>query len=468
MAGAADGEIGLLDTQALFSCAIAADETDDVSSRGGLLQMTASGGGKRSNGRGVGRKVDTVAGGAPRSIAQKSPGSDGEDVVRGFAKAMDTFEDALRVAADGFGKGDGSQSVRHGETSASVSGRSRGFGALGSGSGTMLYRPVVHALCLSNQSGHRSSEKLKASCSCLTLCATKPLIAAIAKVGWGDGGGNREEDCRQSLAYHDSARVWSGEAERIGELTTTEGQGRQRPRRDGDVTTDADKSGGCIRGVEVQVWNYRTKQLLVKYPFDTKPSIVDTGATGGPATPSIHRGGSGGGGGDCAGGPTNDDTLAGGSTVGGNPSIPVDISLHPSGHSIAIAFSHNVNIFYIVGSDGVLNATDCGERVPDAMTSSCSSTSTVDLRSAPEESSSISVSSARTVSAAAHTEDESPVATLRSDHREFVTRGMFSVAGEKEPVVNDDPVSSVEYSPGGHLLAVITGKVLSDIGTSHV
>lgn len=49
--------------------------------------------------------------------------------------------------------------------------------------------------------------------------------------------------------------------------------------------------------------------------------------------------------------------------------------------------------------------------------------------------------------------------TLRSDQREFLTKGMFSVVGETDPVINSDPVSAVHYSPGGHLLAVVTGKV---------
>ena len=132
---------------------------------------------------------------------------------------------------------------------------------------------------------------------------------------------------------------------------------------------------------------------------------------------------------------------------------PVAISLHPCGDFIAVAFPHYVNVFYIVGGGGgdAAGTRDGGSGGSSGGGGHISMASSADVLSVPLPHSGAALS----IDAA----ELDPLAVLRSDQREFMTKGMFSVAGEQDPVINHDPISALHYSPGGHLLAVVTGKV---------
>lgn len=204
----------------------------------------------------------------------------------------------------------------------------------------------------------------------------------------------------------------------------------------GERQQHATGTGGCV---EIQIWNYRTKRALVRHRFgeDASPlggdssgvdelvgSVIDAGG-------NDRRGGAGGG-------HSGDD---------GDTAFPVAISLHPSGDSIAVAFPNYVNVFYIVGGGGEPvedQRGGGGEGVADVTASKDTLSMSLKQYGVAEE---------------LAAKEMIPLATLRSDQREFLTKGMFSVSGEQEPVINCDPVSAVQYSPGGHLLAVVTGKV---------
>lgn len=312
-------------------------------------------------------------------------------------------------------------------------------GALGTAGA--LYRPVVRGLGIPEQLMH--GEGARGSLSCLSLCARKPLIAGIARRGtrqqaeslrWdgNGGGGNR----------NGSVGVDVGAEEGGGDGGSEGGRGDgERPRqgRPREVPGTA--------GVEIQVWNYRTKRALVKHRFGDDSS----------------GGGGGGGSDEVVGGPGEVNTPGGeadadggGDGAGGDAGNPVAISLHPSGDFIAVAFRHYVNVFYIVGGGGgggdAVGTEDGGNEGDGGSggghRSMASSTDALSVQ-VPHSGAALSIDAA----------ELAPLAVLRSDQREFMTKGMFSAAGEQDSVINHDPISALHYSPGGHLLAVVTGKV---------
>lgn len=397
---------------------------------------------------------------AAAGVTLETNSSDGERVVsRGFARAMDAFEDSLRIAADaelgsaGTGAASRPQQQQQqaarggGAAAATVKSTSSASGSSKSGAtakAKSLYRPVARGLGVRErqppawhgEAGMERGTRRRGSLSCLSVCARKPLLAAIARGGAGlssvGGVGDEEKSGSDGTAENDES--------------PRERQRRQRQRHPatGRPTT---------AGVEIQIWNYRTKRALVRHRFGSDlPSLGGGGGGDGGGGGSIELlgsvidgGGTGGGGGGGMGADGGDGGAGGGD--GGDVTCPVALSLHPSGDSIAVAFPDYVNVFYIVGGGGETaggRRGSGGEGVADAAASKDSLSMSLKQFGVAEE------------MAAAET---TPLATLRSDQREFLTKGMFSVSGEQEPVINCDPVSAVHYSPGGHLLAVVTGKV---------
>ncbi|CAM9319441.1 unnamed protein product, partial [Hapterophycus canaliculatus] len=505
LAGAGDGEIGLVDTNGLFS---AVPDGDSLASTIGCCGE--GGGGEGGGGQPARQKGgSTVAGGTARTaleerttkvprlchgdpppgaatggamttaavtaagVALETTSAAGDGVVsRGFAKAMDAFEDSLRAAADaelGSTAGEskklqkqqhlqhakkGSRAATTAATAApSASSASRSPTSGEATEAKLLYRPVTRGLGVRRRrplGGHKkrgggeAGWRRRGSLTCLAVCARRPFLAAIAR-----GGG-------VSLAEEAGAcrRCGDEEADDVGEAGLSGSSGcsdpgvpqNRRQRKESKTAAGGFEHGadgfehGAEGRVEIQIWNYRTKQLVVRHPFGGDDP---TGSGGGVdelvGTVVDARGD------DTAGGDVDQNNGAGGD---GDATCPVAISLHPSGDSIAVAFPHYVNVFFIVGCGGESCGDDNGgggdEGVPDA--------------SASGESLSMSMQQTG-LAQQADAAGLAPMATLRSDQREFFTKGMFSVSGEHEPVVNCDPVSAVHYSPGGHLLAVVTGKV---------
>lgn len=198
-----------------------------------------------------------------------------------------------------------------------------------------------------------------------------------------------------------------------------------------------------------QVWNYRTKRLLVSHPFEQDGAPQHSTTSVGD---QLKRG-AGGSGANSKITPPESDAAEGG-RAGKDAGGPVGISLHPSGDAVAVAFANYISVYYIVGGGG--NDPEEG----GGLTGKANTVSSSDvwaLSSFPE--CSVRSPDGTAVLTRAACAMDSPLAALRADQREFLTKGMFSVAGEVDPVINHDPVSAVQYSPGGHLLAVITGKV---------
>eukprot|EP00752_Nemacystus_decipiens_P007835 g7000.t1 len=477
LAGAEDGEVGLLDVGELLSTApdsgsLASSVGCDVglgstSNRSGALKTGAytagEGEDKRTPAprlcRGHPLKATPPdmqgAGGATKGpaaageVALETSSLDGEGVVsRGFARAMDAFEDSLRIAADAELGSAGAEAVskphrqkhaKKGDAVTVAAAKSTGSASESSKSGAStkakpLYRRVALGLGVwdtrpsefPDGEGVKRSTRRRGSLSCLTVCARKPLLAAIARGGAGMpsafGFCNDDKSDSESTIDNDAS---------LGE---TQREQKQRPA--------TGRSSG--EGVEIQVWNYRTKRVLVRHRFGR-----DSSSAGG-----------GGGRGDELVGSVIDaggnDQETGADGVGGDDdgdvTCPVALSLHPSGDSIAVAFPNYVNVFYIVGGgdDVVGNQSSCGsEDVADVGVSKDTLSMSLKQFGVAEE---------------LAAKEMAPLATLRSDQREFLTKGMFSVPGEQEPIINCDPVSAVHYSPGGHLLAVVTGKVVQILG----
>lgn len=420
----------------------------------------------------------TAAAAVTDGAALETTSADGGTVIsRGFAKAMDAFEDSLRVAADaelgstGAGSKQQQQRAKKDSSGAGAAAATRTSSASGSQKSrettikvNPLYRPVARGLGLTGRQQQSPAFRGEGavdgvgqrggSLSSLTVCARRPLLGAIAKGGPRSSSSvvvvvapeaGEVEGCRSDTdAASDEDVSVSGNTAASG---APHGKRQQRQQRLHNQHQAA-RGGGGGGGVEVQVWNYRTKRLFVRHRFGGggDSSSGDGGGGGGenlvgsviPTGGDNHRGGGGGMEADAEGG--------GGD---GDATCPVAVSLHPSGDSIAVAFPHYVNVFYIVGSGGEAVDDQNGAGGGDGV---------VDMAAFSKDTSSMSLQQtgvAETVAAS----DMAPLATLRSDQREFLTKGMFSVSGEQEQVINCDPVSAVHYSPGGHLLAVVTGKV---------
>ncbi|CAM9459794.1 unnamed protein product [Ectocarpus sp. 12 AP-2014] len=466
LAGGEDGEIGLLDTDEIFS---AVPDGDSLTSSGG------GGGGptKRKGGatltsrttgppttdqkkrtpvprlcRGGGHAPARAAAGVALETNSSSADGGGEAVSRGFAKAMDAFEDSLRAAADAElastgtgsrqqgGKHRGSASLSAGPSSASASGETGGRVKA-----NPQYRPVARALGVRGTLGEGGGG---GSLSCLTVCARKPLLAAIARGGGGMSA--RAKDYR-NLDEDESSDAGDESRSAAADSEVDDGMPRKKRQRQQQQPAAGASAGGIDGSSEIQIWNYRTKRLLVRHRFGGDYSSGSGGAQAGELLGSVVVAG-----GDDQGG--GDGTDAGGVREEG-AACPVSISLHPSGDCIAVAFPHCVNVFYIVGSGGEAigdkdNAPGGGGGgVIDPVTS--------------KEPLSMSLRQLGVAEAVAAVE-MAPLATLRSDQREILMKGMFSVPGEQEPIINCEPVSAVQYSPGGHLIAVVTGKVVQVLG----
>ncbi|CAM9414220.1 unnamed protein product, partial [Ectocarpus sp. 12 AP-2014] len=119
---------------------------------------------------------------------------------------------------------------------------------------------------------------------------------------------------------------------------------RKKRQRQQQVPAAGASADGIDGSPEIQIWNYRTKRLLVRHRFGGDCSSGSSDAQAGELLGSVVVAG-----GDDQGG--SDGTDAGGVREEG-ATCPVSISLHPSGDSIAVAFPHCVNVFYIVGSGG--------------------------------------------------------------------------------------------------------------------
>lgn len=212
-----------------------------------------------------------------------------------------------------------------------------------------MYRSVVRGLSAAGEGGGEGRERLEGSggsvdkgggrpsMSCLSLSARKPLLAGITRVP-GD-----------YAAKSDGALGVTGDVEdgdvsaRVGSVAEESSMPPRNP-----ASAMACAGIGSTRAVKLQVWNYRTKRLLVSHRFE------QGGASSTNDTGDDDDGGTGGG----KGGPTeaagNKD---GGSDAGaeedggGNDAapLPVALSLHPSGDSIAVAFPHYISVYYIVG-----------------------------------------------------------------------------------------------------------------------
>lgn len=403
-------------------------------------------------------------------VALETTSADGGTVIsRGFAKAMDVFEDSLRVAAEAElgSTGAGSKQLQRTKKESSGAAAAAAATRTNSASGSQqsgetttsnttnpLYRPVARGLGLrgrQKQPAFRGEGSVNGvgrrggSLSSLTVCARRPLLGVIAKCGprlsssmvvapEGREGGRRSET---GAASDEDV---SGSGNTVGSGVP---EGKEQQTRFNNHHHRA--AGG---GVEVQVWNYRTKRLFVRHRFGGGDAWDGDGGNGDNLVGSVIAAG-----GDdqrVGGGGVDADAEGGEGTGGGegegDATSPVAVSLHPSGDSIAVAFPHFVNVFYVVGSGGeAIDDQDGGDGVAD-MAISSKDTLSMSLQQAGV---------AETLAAS----DMAPLATLRSDQREFLTKGIFSVSGEQEQVLNCDPVSAVHYSPGGHLLAVVTGKV---------
>lgn len=478
LAGAEDGEIGLLDVNELLSAAPDGGSlASSVTSSDGGVGSTRRGGGATltSGTTGVksgesrttisrlcrGRSTQAAApessatGAAADEVSLETCYADGGGIVsRGFAKAMDAFEDSLRVAADAelglAGAGSRQQHAKKGNGAAatrtiSVSGSKQSRETT---IGSPLYRPVARGLGLrgrqepifSGDGDLKGAGRRGGSLSCLTVCARKPLLGAIAKGGPRRSAGVAAAEAGEGR-YSEMDAASNGDICGGGDTADSgvpRGKGQQQRLQNQHQPA---------RGVEVQIWNYRTKRLLVRHRFGGGSS---TGGGGGadslvgsviPAAGDDQRGD----------GVMDADGKGGGAGGGdGDVLLPVAISLHPSGNSIAVAFPHYVNVFYIVGAGG--------EAVGDQGDGDCGSVDGVAGIAASKDSLAMSRQQMGVAEAVAAS-DMAPLASLRSDQREFLTKGMFSAPGEQDQVINCDPVSAVHYSPGGHMLAVVTGKV---------
>lgn len=468
LAGAEDGEIGLLDVDELFSAAPDSDSLASSIGYDGGVGSTSKRGGTTTTGvaAGVAGEEKRIPiprlcrGHPPKEAAPETPAAgrtvtgaaaaagaaletsslDGERVVsRGFAKAMDAFEDSLRDAADaelgstGTGAGSKSHQQKHAKKGGAVHvavAKSTSSASESARSGTTakakpLYRPVARGLvvCETQPSafhggvGVARSTRRRVSLSCLAVCARKPLLAAIARGAAGSpfAGGI----CDDNKRYGD------------GTIDNDASLGERQP-----PPTAARSTGGAV---EIQIWNYRTKRALVRHRFGSDSSSPGGGGGGGDELVGSVI--------DAGGNEQGMGTNGGGGSDDGDAAYPVAVSLHPSGDSIAVAFPNYVNVLYIVGGGGGIGGDQSGSGgagVADVAASKDTLTMSLKQLGVAEE--------------LAATET-APLATLRSDQREFLTKGMFSVSGEQEPIINTDPVSAVHYSPGGHLLAVVTGKV---------
>ncbi|CAM9787634.1 unnamed protein product [Scytosiphon promiscuus] len=497
LVGSGDGQIGLVNTNQLFSTVRDGDSLESTvgcGSRngGGDRPPRQSGGSITTNGCPTGTMEGkntnaprlcrgdpapgTPAGGAVTTasrVALETASASGDGVVsRGFAKAMDAFEDSLRAAADeelGSTAGGpkqqqkqrhlqhakkGSRTGTAAATAAAASASSASRSPV-TGEATelkLLYRPVTRGLGIrrgrppgmhsKGGCGGRGPRR-RGSLTCLAVCARRPYLAAIAR---GGGGCSASEAgvcqwCRNEGVGGAAEEGLSGSS---GDSDV--GMPRKKRQRKEEVTPGLGVERGAEGVVEIQIWNYRTKQIVVRHPFG---GIDPTGSSSGGdelVGSVIDAGGDK----KARGGFDLDDGVGGDAEA----TCPVAISLHPSGDSIAVAFPHYVNVFFIVGCGSESVTDDDGgaagyEGAPDAVASR----------------ETLSVSLQQTgLADQADAAEAGPMATLRSDQREFFTKGMFSVAGEHEPVVNCDPVSAVHYSPGGHLLAVVTGKVVQVLG----
>lgn len=414
------------------------------------------------------------------ATAEIQPG--GEAIVRGFARAMDKFELSLLetsacsesdVASTrgkepmtarmsdskskrdrvGGGKFFTEDQMRGGEryTNVQISGP--------------VYRSVVRGLSAAGDGGGEGRERREASgggggggggrpsMSCLSLCARKPLLAGITRIP-GDSAVNGD-------------RVVGGNGvDEDTDVSAKAGSGAERPSLL-HRNPASPPLGGGIGGrsaVKLQVWNYRTKRLLVSHRFEqggASSAIIDEtddddddGGAGeenkGSTAAAENKDGCSDAGADEDGGSNNADLT------------PVALSLHPSGDSIAVAFPHYVSMYYIVGGgsveaskEGIFSGGGGGGGSvphaghPSALAAVC--TGALGGR--------FSSGAGSAEGAGAAVNSTSLMLTLRSDQREFLTKGMFTVVGETDPVINYDPVSAVHYSPGGHLLAIVTGKV---------
>ncbi|CAM9251968.1 unnamed protein product, partial [Ectocarpus sp. 4 AP-2014] len=466
LAGGEDGEIGLLDTDEIFS-AVPDGDSLTSSGGGGGGPTRRKGGATLTSGttrppttdqekrtpvprlcRGGGRTPATAAAGVALETRSSSADGVGEAVSRGFAKAMDAFEDSLRAAAD-------AELASAGTGSRQPGGNHRGSSSLSSGpsSASALremggkvkanpqYRPVARALGMRGMLGEGGGG---GSLSCLAVCARKPLLAAIAR-GGGGMSARAEDHC--NLDEDESSDVGDENRSAADDSKTDDGMPRKKRQRQQQQPAAGASALGIDGSSEIQIWNYRTKRLLVRHRFGGDCSSGSGGAQAGELLGSVVVAG----GDDQAGG---DGTDTGGLREE-DATCPVSISLHPSGDSIAVAFPHCVNVFYIVGSGGeAIGGQDNapgggGGGVADPVTS--------------KEPLSMSLRQLGLAEAVAAVE-MTPLATLRSDQREILTKGMFSVPGEQEPIINCEPVSAVHYSPGGHLIAVVTGKVVQVLG----
>lgn len=415
MAGARYGEIGLVDTVQLLSC----KTLDDAAScSAGTIQPSSisSVGGKTSHLR---YNSPTIASAMASCTAGPvvETALNGEAIVRGFAQAMDNFEDSLKNAAGDaeLGSRSGTREEAKGcrdVTVSTVMGRP-GANALTADDCGPIFRCVVRGIGPVGQGQGQDvrGKSGRGAMTCLSLCARKPLLAGIVRT-------RIEADPvhylgRRSFGSISAAVVASSQHGKSSGSTNSHNE------EEDDKIFSSSQHDLCVPAdcAEVQVWNYRTKRILLRYQFGNCSSGSEANSGGG---------GRGGGGGDTGGAETG-----GGGAEEGNGATPVAISLHPSGDVVAVAFPHYISIFYIVGGGGDREDGGGGSEM---------------MVSSPTSSSCIAPAA-------------QPLATLRSDQREFLTKGMFSVAGEKEAVINYDAVSALHYSPGGHLLAVLTGKV---------
>lgn len=320
-----------------------------------------------------------------------------EAVARGFARAMDKFEESLGAEREG-GLGLVIDQNRCGRAEGGAGEAASGLGGVPVAGG-VLYRTIVRGL---GWAGYARGEV-----TALSLCARKPLLAGIVRPRSG------VDNCRggEPIACLDNGSM--------NGVRQIEGSASVSPR----------SQSAPVPCAEIQIWNYSTKQTLVSYQFRRDPLCQENlGGTLGE--------------GDAGAGTRGIDVDESYCGKGGSPT-PVAISLHPSGDAIAVGFPHYVNVFYIVSAEGSAEDAAADDVNPPPSTTPLST----------------SVSSFESVVTSSSTARASPFATLRSDQREFLTKGMFSVAGEEHPIINYDPVSAVHYSPGGHLLAVVTGKV---------
>lgn len=365
---------------------------------------------------------------------------------------MDAFEVSLiKEAAEAevsYSSGSGSRQVKGGVASAATVAAvaSAGPETLETASGT-LYRPVVRGLGVPEKLMH--GEGARGSLTCLTLCARKPLMAGIARKGK-----RQQVDFSRRGGSDDGGGGGGVGASMNGEVAVHAGDGGGYSGSDdssegarGDVERPRRERTGVVlgtTGVEIQVWNYRTKRPLVRHRFGDCSSGSDDGGGGDDVAGEVG----------APGGGVEADEGGDGGGERGDAAIPVAISLHPSGDFIAVAFPHYVNVFYIVGRGcdalGKGHGGGCGVTGGSGGGGRTNMLSSTDASVPP-----LTLGAALSVDAA----ESDPLAVLRSDQREFMTKGMFSVAGEQDPVINSDPVSALNYSPGGHLLAVVTGKV---------